>query len=306
MIYTVFVRDYVRTQSSAEHFALLSRKLNISSGFQMKRGLKFQEAQTFLVNAHLDTHHIIQRIIDNQLTVYYQPIVQIQHHTCHDFEALLRLRMQDGTVVGPDFLPSLERAGLSTVIDLWVCRQVRADCLAWQAEGYHPNISVNIHPDTFLDAESMKQIIMLLSGFNVQFEVIERALLTPEKSNQLIQQLKAHGFKVAIDDFGTGYSTLESLHHVSANTIKFDKKLIDVTNHEKGYKIYYHTSRMCNDLGFTLVAEGIETEAQMQLIQAMGIQYVQGWYFAPALPTADAKQFAETFNLDSTSTAHST
>lgn len=305
MIYTVFVRDYVRTQSSAEHFALLSHKLNISSGFQMKRGLKFQEAQTFLVNAHLDTHHIIQLIIDNQLTMYYQPIVQIQHHTCHDFEALLRLRMQDGTVMNPDFLPSLERAGLSTVIDLWVCRQVRADFIAWQAEGYHPNISINIHPDTFLDDESMKQIIMLLSGFNVQFEVIERALLTPEKSNQLIQQLKAHGFKVAIDDFGTGYSTLESLHHVSADTIKFDKKLIDATNNEKGYKIYYHISHMCNDLGFTLVAEGIETEAQMQLVQQMGIQYVQGWYFAPALSRVEAKQFADAFNLHNTSTAHS-
>lgn len=305
MVYTVFARNYVRTQSSAEHFNLLSNKLNISSGFQFKRSLKFQEAQTFLVNAHLDTHRIIQRIIDNQLTVYYQPIVQVQHRTCHDFEALLRLHMQDGSVVNPDFLPALERAGLSTVIDLWVCRQVRADFLAWQAEGYHPNISVNIHPDTFLDDEAMKQITLLLSGFNVQFEVIERAFLMPEKSNLLINQLKTHGFKLAIDDFGTGYSTLENLHQISADTIKFDKKLIDVTNNEKGYKIYYHTSRMCNDLGFSLVAEGIETEAQVELIQQLGIQYIQGWYFAPALPKVEAKQFADAFNQHTTSAKHS-
>jgi lactose/cellobiose-specific phosphotransferase system IIC component len=302
MIYTLFVREYVRTQSSAEHLALLSNKLNISSGFLSKRSLKFQEAQTFLVNAHLDTHHIIQLITNNQLTVYYQPIVQVQQHTCHDYEALLRLRMQDGTILNPDFLPTLERAGLSTVIDLWVCRQVRADFLAWQAEGYHPNVSVNIHPDTFLDEASMQQIIDLLSGFNVQFEVIERAFLTPEKSDLLIKQLKLHGFKVAIDDFGTGYSTLENLHHMSADTIKFDKKLIDATAHEKGYKIYYHASRMCNDLGFTLVAEGIETEAQVQLIKQMGIQYIQGWYFAPALPCVEAKHFAESFNHNSNST----
>lgn len=296
MIYTLFVREYVRTQSSAEHLALLSNKLNISSGFLSKRSLKFQEAQTFLVNAHLDTHQIIQLITDNQLTVYYQPIVQVQQHSCHDYEALLRLRMQDGTIHNPDFLPTLERAGLSTVIDLWVCRQVRADFLAWQAEGYHPNISVNIHADTFLDAEAMKQITLLLSGFNVQFEVIERAFLCPEKSDLVIQALKMHGFKVAIDDFGTGYSTLENLHQMSADTIKFDKKLIDATEHERGYKIYYHTSRMCNDLGFSLVAEGIETETQVQLIKQMGIQYIQGWYYAPALPWAEAKQFAESFN----------
>jgi len=301
MIYTLFVREYVRTQSSAEHLALLSNKLNISSGFLSKRSLKFQEAQTFLVNAHLDTHQIIQLITNNQLTVYYQPIVQVQQDSCHDYEVLLRLRMQDGTIRNPDFLPTLERAGLSTVIDLWVCRQVRADFLAWQAEGYHPNISVNIHPDTFLDAEAMKQITLLLTGFNVQFEVIERAFLCPEKSDLVIQELKTLGFKVAIDDFGTGYSTLENLHQMSADTIKFDKKLIDATDHERGYKIYYHTSHMCNDLGFSLVAEGIETEAQVQLIKQMGIQYIQGWYYAPALPWAEAKKFAESFNRHSNS-----
>lgn len=295
MIYSSFVRGYVRTQSSAEHLSLLSSKLNISSSFQSKRGLKFQEAQTFLVNAHVDTDEIIQLIIQNELTVFYQPIILIKQQRCHHFEALLRLRKADGTILNPYFLPTLENAGLSSVIDIWVCRKVRADLLAWQAEGYNPLISVNIHPDTFLDQEVMQQIFHLLAGFNIQFEVVERAFFDPDASAHTIALLHQMQFKLAIDDFGTGYSTLQSLHASSANTIKFDKQLLDVANTDKGYKIYHYASQMCNDLGLNIVAEGVETERQLNIIQQSGVQYAQGWYFSVALPPEKAKEFAESF-----------
>jgi lactose/cellobiose-specific phosphotransferase system IIC component len=297
LIYMFFVRDYVRTQSSSEHFSLLSNKLNISSSIQSKRGLKFQEAQTFLVNAHVDTDDIIQLIIKNELTMYYQPIVQVRQQRCHHFEALLRLRKTDGTIVNPDFLPTLENAGLSSVIDIWVCRKVRSDILAWQAEGYNPLVSVNIHPDTFLDDEVMQQIFSLLDGFNVQFELVERAFFNSDASSGVIRLLQKMQFKLAIDDFGTGYSTLQSLHTTAADTIKFDKQLLDVTNTDKGYKIYHYASQMCNDLGFNIVAEGVESEAQLNIIQQSGVQNAQGWYFSEALPPTQAKQFAQSFGL---------
>lgn len=295
IIYTAFVRGYIRTQSSSEHLSLLSNKLNISSSIQSKRGLKFQEAQTYLVNAHVDTDDVIQLIIQNELTLFYQPIIQLKQNSCQHFEALLRLRKADGSILPPYFLPTLEDAGLSSVIDLWVCRKVRADILAWQALGFNPRLSVNIHPDTFLDDEVMQQIFTLLEGFNIQFELVERAFFNQEASSDIISSLQTKQFKLAIDDFGTGYSTLQSLHNTSADTIKFDKQLLDVTNTDKGYKIYHYASQMCKDLGFTIVAEGVETEAQLNIIQQSGVTHAQGWYFSAAMPPEEAKRFADTF-----------
>lgn len=295
-IYTFFVRAYVNTQSTATHFSLLKEKLNISEGIQAKQGLKFQEAQSFLVNAHLDIHHIIDLIIKNELVMFYQPIIDIKNQRCHHFEALLRLKMQDGKINAPYFIPILERAGLSTVIDIWVCQQVRSALEAWHEEGYHPSISINLHPDTLIDGVSMHKVLSLLSGFDVQFEVIERAFLIHEETAANIQLLQDSNFKLAIDDFGTGYSSLEHLHNSSADTIKLDKILIDITNTEAGYKIYAHSSRMCIDLGFRLIAEGVETEAQLNVVKEVGIQFVQGWYFSCALPSHEAKAYALGFN----------
>lgn len=295
-IYMLFVRTYVNTQSTTEHLNLLKEKLDISESIQTKQGLKFQEAQAFLVNAHLDIHRIIELIVKNDLIMFYQPIIDIKNQQCNSFEALLRLKMHDGKIVGPYFIPILERAGLSTVIDIWVCKQVRLNLEAWHQEGYYPSISINLHPDTLVDEEAMKKIVQLLSGFDVQFEVIERAFLLPEKAAVNVQRLKDMNFKLVIDDFGTGYSSLEHLHNTSAETIKFDKQLIDIAESENGYKIYMHSSKMCIDLGFRLVAEGIETESQLNIVKQAGIQFVQGWYFSKALPTEEAKQFALSFN----------
>lgn len=296
MIYTYFVRGYVRTQSSTEHFTMLTKKLNISSSIQSKRGIKFQEAQAYLVNSHVDTDEIIKLIIDNELTVHYQPVINLKGSSNLHFEALLRLRKSDGTILLPYFLPTLESAGLSSVIDIWVCRKVRADIIAWQAQGFNPLVSINIHPNTFLDDSVMQQIFPLLTGFNIQFELIERAFFNHSESSHMIELLKKMQFKLAIDDFGTGYSFLQSLHKTTADTIKLDKQLLDATNTEKGYKIYHHTSQMCKDLGFNLIAEGVETEAQLNIVKQVGIESVQGWYYSAALAPAEAKQFAEAFN----------
>ncbi len=295
-IYVLFVRTYVNTQSTTAHLELLKEKLHLSESIQTKQGLKFQEAQTFLVNAHLDTHRIIDLIVNNELIMFYQPIIDIENQQCNSFEALLRLKMQDGKIVGPYFIPTLERAGLSTVIDLWVCKQVRLNLEAWHNEGYSPFISINLHPDTILDEKAMNTVVEILSGFDVQFEVIERAFLLREKADKNIQLLRNNGFQLVIDDFGTGYSSLEHLHITTAKTIKFDKQLIDMAKSDSGCKIYMHSSKMCADLGFVVVSEGVETEAQLNIVKQAGVQFVQGWYFSKALPANEAKQFALSFN----------
>ena len=283
-IYSLFVRGYVNTQSSTQQFIALRDKLNITENVQTRRSVKFQQAQSFLVNSHYETQQVIELITSNQLVLVYQPIVDIKNKHCFSFEALLRLKMTDGTLRAPTFLPTLEQAGLSSVIDVWVSQQLQADLQQWQLEGFRPLVSMNVHPDSFLDPDVMRLIFNQLQGYQVQFEVIERAFLDKHQVQTTLELLKAQGFKLALDDFGTGYSTLEHLQHTHANTIKFDKLLLDATSTSRGFMVYFHASQMCHDIGLPIVAEGVETAEQLEIVYKAGIQYVQGWYFSKALP----------------------
>ena len=163
-IYAPFVRHYTRTQSSTAAYEVLAEELNISTGIQAKQGIKFHEAQKFLVNSHMRTYDIIELISANKLKLYYQPKINVKQGKCDRFEALLRLEMQDGSVLGPYFLEDIEQAGLASIIDLWVCREACSDITQWELDGFNPNVSVNLHPDTLKDKAAMKEIVKMLSG----------------------------------------------------------------------------------------------------------------------------------------------
>lgn len=288
-IYRAFVRGYLETQCTASIASALENRLGLASRIQVRERMNFQKAQTYIVNSHIEIHKIVNLIIENELIIYYQPKVKVIDLSCHHYEALLRLKMKDGKVVGPFFLECIEDAGLAPSIDLWVCEQVANDLRVWGDN--KPKISINLHPDTLKDLDIIQQIIAQLKGMAVEFEIIERSFAFGAEIDKHIQMLRNHGFTLAIDDFGSGYSSLDCLHNRPVDVIKIDKSLIDIVDHEKGLKIYLGMVKLCQDLGFTLVAEGVETEEQMQVIRQANVEYVQGWYFAPALAFEQARQF---------------
>lgn len=247
---------------------------------------------TRCVKSHIETHDIIELITRNELLVFYQPKVKTADDSCDQFEALLRLRLENGTIMSPYFLETLEQAGLAPVIDLWVCDQVSIDMHEWQKENFYPHISVNLHPDTLQESESVQKIMTALWGLNIEFEIIERAFLGDDRVKKNIALLQSCGFTMAIDDFGCGYSSLESLCGITARVIKIDKSLVDNLNTDRGYTIFCSASRMCKDLGFTLVVEGVETHEQMLVAKAAGADYIQGWYYSPALPWSRSHNFS--------------
>ena len=111
-----------------------------------------------------------------------------------------------------------------------------------------------------------------------------------------IDLFNQNNFHVEIDDFGTGYSSIGSLYTHQVDGIKIDKSLIDNVHTEKGLKLFEHSVAMCKAMGFEVIAEGVETEEQMQqAISKNDVDYVQGWYYARALPMNDARQFALSF-----------
>lgn len=295
-IYFKFVEKYLKTQSSNEQMLRLGNALNIASSLNLKQESNFREAQSLIISAHIKTSQAVDLVVHNQLELHYQPKIDVQNHTCQQFEALLRLRLKDGSLRDGSFLTTLEQAGLSPIIDLWVCNQVSLDIQKWADQGFHPLVSVNLHPDSLNDRENIEKIIRLLPNQQVGFEILEKAYIENQMAFENIQWLKNAGFALSIDDFGSGYSALCTLSTIPATYIKLDKYLIDKANTEKGQLLYLHVVRLCRDMGFKIVAEGVETEEQFKFMQLAGVDIVQGWYFAKAMPLSEAMAYAKNFH----------
>ena len=296
LIYSYFVKKYIGTQDSSERFLRLSNALNLTLAFDARQEVRFEKAQTHLIRSHKKTNAIVDMVTQNKLIMFYQPKIDVRSQRCTEFEALLRLEMKDGKIVSTDFLSDLESAGLGPVIDMWVCHQVATDLAVWQQQGFLPNISVNIHPDTLEDKACIAKMKELLPIAQVQLEFVEKAFIDSVEAKSNIESLSQHGFVVAIDDFGSGYSSLNHLNEMPAQLIKMDKKLIDNANTERGRKMYMHMVSMCKDLGYITVAEGVETAVQLDVVMDAQIDFVQGWYFSKAMPFDEVKRYSEQFN----------
>lgn len=295
LIYSYFVKKYISTQDSSERFLRLSNALNLTLAFDARQEVRFEKAQTHLIRSHKRTNAIVDMVTQNKLLMFYQPKIDVRSQQCNEFEALIRLEMKDGQLVSTDFLSDLETAGLGPVVDMWVCHQVASDLATWQQQGFFPNISVNIHPDTLEDKACIAKMKQLLPTAQVQLEFVEKAFIDSPEAKSNIESLSQHGFVVAIDDFGSGYSSLNHLNEMPAQLIKMDKKLIDNANTERGKKMYLHMVSMCKDLGYMTVAEGVETAKQLAVAMDAKIDFVQGWYFSKAMPFDEVKRYSEQF-----------
>ena len=290
LIYLPFIRGYTLEQSGSYQSARLSKELNVPILPKSEQDIETQKTQRSIIRENEDTDKAINLLETATLMVYYQPKVNIRQGVCRQFEALLRIRMPDGEVKGPFFLPPLEKAGLEPIIDLWVCQQVNTHLRAWKTTPL-PEISINLHPDTLARSDVIEKIIAIHRGNPIGFEVIERGLLDNVQSFENIQKLKANGFKILIDDFGTGTSSMENLCHIPVDTLKIDKSLADLILTKKGYIVCKNIVTLCQDMNLDCVIEGIESEAQMQAAAKLGIPIIQGFFFSQAISKNDAEIF---------------
>ena len=290
LIYLPFIRGYTLEQSGSYQSTRLSQELNVPFQLESGEDIESQKAQRSIIQDNEDTDKAIKLLETATLMVYYQPKVNIRQGVCRQFEALLRIRMPDGEVKGPFFLPPLEKAGLEPIIDLWVCQQVNTHLRAWKTTPL-PEISINLHPDTLARADVIEKIIAMHQGNLVGFEVIERGLFDNIHSFDNIQKLKANGFKILLDDFGVGTSSMENLCHIPVDTLKIDKSLADLILTKKGYIVCKNIVTLCQDMNLDCVIEGIESEAQMQAAAKLGIPLIQGFFFSKAISKNDAEIF---------------
>lgn len=239
-------------------------------------------------------------LAQNEFEVHYQPIVDLETRQCIGSEALLRWRHPQRGLIYPGlFIPIAEQTGLIIPMTEWLLEQVIQDQILLSKRIPNFYTSVNLSP-TQLNTGDVERLIQIMraksqdSKAMITFEITENKLI--EEQVQVVQdaiaRLKQLGSRFAIDDFGTGYSNIAYLQKLDLDQLKLDQLFVKGIEH--GSTVIQIVDSLIDfgtRLGLTLIAEGIETEAQYQYLKDRGVCYGQGWLFSRPLPLGDFEQF---------------
>ncbi len=232
-------------------------------------------------------------LAENEFRVVYQPVIDLSSGRIVKAEALIRWHHPSLGLVAPaDFIPLAEELGLIQEIGDWVFKQAVACSKAWSRMAQETfEISVNRSPVQFMSKSSnvnWPRYLMDsgLSGDNISVEITESMLIdaSPDMFQTLLEYRDA-GIQVALDDFGTGYSSLAYLKKFDIDYLKIDRSFVrDMVTNDTSRAIARSTIVMAHELGLKVIAEGIETQDQMELLAADGCDYGQGFLFSEPVP----------------------
>ena len=246
-----------------------------------------------------EVHHIeqgLKRALEhNHLRLHYQPQVNLLTGDLIGVEALVRWQHPSDGVISPArFIPIAETSGLIAHIGRWVLRAACAECKRWVTE--YPaqmRLSVNVSARQMVDESFIDDLRAVLKETSfpaerLELELTESTLQLVEISPRLLNEIKALGVSIAIDDFGTGYSSLSVLKNLPIDRLKIDQSFVrDMTADSNDVAIVEAILGMSRTLGLEIIAEGVETEAQLSILQQLGCEAGQGYLFSRPLPPAE-------------------
>lgn len=243
----------------------------------------------------------LQRALEkHQLCLHYQPIIDITTEKCVGAEALLRWPGRQRPVMTPDeFIPLAEKEGMIDQVTDYVIKMMFDDLGTWLAKNPGFYISINLSASDFhtcrvIALTNQKIAQYALRPQQIKFEVTEHAFLDIDKMTSIILAFRQAGYEVAIDDFGIGYSNLNNLKLLNVDILKIDKSFVEtLTTHKTSYLIAEHIIELAHSLELTTIAEGVETQDQVNWLRKRGVRYCQGWYFAKAMPPQALMGWAE-------------
>jgi diguanylate cyclase (GGDEF)-like protein/PAS domain S-box-containing protein len=252
------------------------------------------------VLARLDLETALRKAIENgEFVLHYQPKVQLLSGRIAGVEALLRWqRPGRGLVSAQHFMPVLEETGLIVRVGSWVIATACKQIGLWMRSSIGPvQISVNVSGRQFIEGDLDGDVIKALNDNDITADLLELELTestlmaNTERTVSSLQNLRKRGVQVSIDDFGTGYSSLAYLRRFPIDKLKIDIAFIrDITSNPDDAAIALAIIRMAHSLKLEVIAEGVETAAQLAYLRRHHCDHIQGYYFSPPLPVAELEQ----------------
>ncbi|MHB8146015.1 MAG: sensor domain-containing protein [Vulcanimicrobiaceae bacterium] len=255
------------------------------------------------IHMRLSQEKLLRRALEyNEFVVYYQPQLSLSTGEIVSVEALVRWNHPKSGLIEPShFIPSAEISGLIVPLGDWVLATAARQIKAWQAQLGELRLAVNLSGRQFHQRDLRKALIAAIAQADldphlVEMEITETvAMSDAAQTVAIVRDLKSSGIRTAVDDFGTGYSSLAYLRRFSLDVLKIDRSFVLGIGHEASDETIVKTViGMAQSLGLEVVAEGVETDEQLQFLRQHKCDLIQGHVLAPAMP---AERF-EAFMLD--------
>ncbi len=235
---------------------------------------------------------LVSADLEKELSLVYQPITCVSTRRCIGFEALARWHSpRIGRVSPAEFIPVAEHNGRITMMTRFLLNHALTTARRWPEDVY---LSFNLSPHDLTSPESTLRIvaIVLKSGFDprrINFEITETAVMHDfEQASASIQMLRELGCGIALDDFGTGYSSLNHVHKLPLTKIKIDGSFVrDIHTRRTSFKIVKSVLALCAEMDLRAIVEGVETEEELRILEGLGVEAVQGYYFGKPMTAPD-------------------
>jgi len=267
--------------------AMYSAKLKGKNAFEI-----FLPEMDRVAQRRLALESSLRRALErNEMVLHYQPQIDLRSRTIIGVEALMRWDHPEYGLVSPaEFIPVAEESGLIVPLGKWALRTACLQNAGWNDAGLSPiRVAVNLSARQVREPGLMQDIGQILEETGLppsqlELEITEGIMMENVDSNiQLLHSLQQAGISLSIDDFGTGYSSMAYLKRFPIDQLKIDRSFVNDI-HQGGEAIIGAILAMAHSLGLSVVAEGVETEAQLTFLESLGCDVVQGFYFSRPIP----------------------
>ena len=247
-------------------------------------------------------HELRSAIRDNRVEVFYQPKIEVVSQHIAGIEALARIRREDGTIMSPaDFIPLAEETGLIVPLSEQVLRRACRDMKEFlKLPGSPRHVAINLSARQFLTSSLAFQVESILADEqmhprHIEFEITEGMVMSdPERAITMLENLADMGVQLALDDFGTGYSSLAYLKRFPLHTLKIDKAFVDdISTDDKDRNMVASIVAMAHNLGLKVVAEGVGSKTQLEILKTLRCEFIQGFYFSEPMQADDFIRYIE-------------